>query len=330
MEELWRAWLSGQRWGVESGCSGELIEEAARCVAEVLAGRPRAGVGLVVATTKGDIDEEVRWLRRDGERGAVPTLGSVVERIGQGLTPAWMVSTACTSGLVALVDAACAMMDGEANEMVVCGVDAASEFVRQGFGALKAISPAGVCRPFDKDRDGLMLGMGAAACRLARGGGVRVSGWGLAGDATHMTAPDREGRGLARAMETALGHAGVAAEDIDVVFAHGTGTRYNDAMEAVAFEKVFGGLKKKPAITAVKGVIGHALGASGLIEAILAVRMIETQTVPGVVGLRDPEPAELDLVRETRSMRVRHVLKVASGFGGLNAAVVLSAAKDDQ
>jgi 3-oxoacyl-[acyl-carrier-protein] synthase II len=256
----------------------------------------------------------------------VPTLGSLADRLAQGLAPRWVVSTACTSGLVALVDAACAMLDGEAQEMVVCGIDAASEFVRQGFGALKAISPAGVCRPFDRERDGLMLGTWAAACRLARGGRGRVTlrGWSLAGDATHMTAPDREGRGLVRAMEGALAHAGLGAGEIDVVVAHGTGTRYNDAMEAVAFGQVFGGLKQKPAITAVKGVIRHTLGASGLIEAILAARIIEAQTVPAIVGLREAEQDGLDFVTRTRAMRVRHVMKVASGFGGLNAAVILS------
>ncbi len=111
-----------------------------------------------------------------------------------------------------------------------------------------------------------------------------------------------------------------------MVFAHGTGTKYNDAMEGVAIEKVFLDAGSRPAVTAVKGLIGHTLGAAGLVEAMLAVEMIRQQRIPGIVGLRVPERGDIDFVVNSRSAKVRHVLKIASGFGGMNAAVVISQA----
>lgn len=336
VEALWNAWVRGEsttRYSV--GNSGEWRARAQACVRQVMgSGWAPERTGLVIATTKGDIDAEVAWIR-ERDRGGESRLGPPALAAGFADKVAWIVSTACSSGLVALIDAACCLLDGEADAMVVCGFDAAGNFVRDGFGALKAVSPAGICRPFDRDRDGLMLGGGAAACRLVRGGGgkrdsqestgVALTGWGLASDAVHMTAPDRAGAGLVRAMEAALRQARLEPGDIDVILAHGTGTRYNDAMEAVAFANCFGaGNARGPAITAVKGLIGHTLGASGLIEGLLAARMIEMQSVPPIVGLREPERAGLDFVRETRATPVRHVMKVASGFGGLNAAVIFS------
>ena len=296
--------------------------------------------GLVLATTKGDIDAQVAWMRaQDGIRpggGGLPLLGGEAARLARRLRiggPAWTVSTACSSGLTAIIDAAFVLLDGDADRVLVAGIDVAGDFVQDGFRALRAISPTS-CRPFDVQRDGLALGSGAAACLLAREtdareASCRISGWGMASDAVHMTAPDREARGLIRAMEDALAVAQLAPEQIDVLIAHGTGTPYNDAMEALAIEKVFlqQADAKGPAVTAVKGLIGHTLGASGVVESILAARILETQVVPPVTGLREPENPRVDFVREPRRVsgrKIRHVMKVASGFGGLNAAVVLS------
>jgi len=294
----------------------------------------RARMGMVLATTKGDIERLVQWMRAaDGKEGAslgpVPTLGQEAGRIAleAGLGgPAWVVSTACTSGLVALIDAAIGVLDGEAARMATVGVDVVGGFVRDGFAALKSVSPT-TCRPFDRERDGLMLGSAAAACVVARHSKralCTVSGWGVSNDATHMTAPDRHAGGLVRAMQQALAMAGLAASDIDVLFAHGTGTRYNDAMEAVAIEEVFLKEGSSPAVTAIKGLIGHSLGAASLTETALCALILQRQTVGAITGLRVPERADIDFVLAPRQMKVRHVMKAASGFGGMNAVVILS------
>ena len=129
-------------------------------------------------------------------------------------------------------------------------------------------------------------------------------------------------------MQNALAIAQLHPHDIDVIFAHGTGTRYNDAMETIAIKALFSPQNSptnhRPAVTAVKGLIGHTLGASALIETALAVRILETQLIPPITGLRNPESTGLDLVTTPRFTTVRHIMKIASGFGGLNAAIILS------
>ncbi|HEY4329589.1 MAG TPA: beta-ketoacyl synthase N-terminal-like domain-containing protein [Phycisphaerae bacterium] len=284
-----------------------------------------------MATTKGDIDAQVAWMR--GTRKKPPTLGAQASQWaselgigGQSRT----VSTACSSGLVALIDAAFDVLENDVKQTVVVGIDVAGDFVRDGFKSLKAISPSGLCRPFDRLRDGLMLGSMGAACLIsslhnASKPTYLLSGWGVASDAVHLTAPDRNASGLILAIQQALAMCGLAPYDIDVILTHGTGTRYNDAMEAVAIDAIFTKTGAWPAVTAVKGLIGHTLGASGVVETLLAGKILQTQMIPAITGLRDAEFPSLDLVRETRrDQSLRHVLKLASGFGGLNAAIVLS------
>jgi 3-oxoacyl-[acyl-carrier-protein] synthase II len=306
--------------------------------------------GLILATTKGNIEEQVAWMRHadaeadagaatdrshsEGEHATIPTLGAEAARLAGAagaLGPAYAVSAACASGLIALIDAAIMLLSDEAERMVVIAADEDGDFVADGFRALRAISPSS-CKPFDRGRDGLALGPAAAGCVLGSGLDLplcMLSGWGISNDATHMTAPDATGVGLIRAIREALAMAGLAPGQIDVYFAHGTATRYNDAMEMRAVESIFcGSGGKGPAITGVKGLIGHTLGASGLIECALAVRMLQRQIAPGVVGLRTTERADFDFVTASRSMKIRHILKVASGFGGINAAVVLSLPTD--
>ncbi len=289
--------------------------------------------GLLLATTKGDMEGQVRWMRSvdAGEEspGAVPTLGGSLALVRDSQvfgSPSYGVSTACTSGLAAIIESAMLILDGEADAMVAVGADVAGDFVSDGFQALRAISPT-ACRPFDRNRDGLTLGSAAAACGLQRvspGIGCVIAGWGISNDATHMTAPDREAGGLIRAIRQALTAAQLRPADIGVVFAHGTGTKYNDAMEAVAIQRVFLQDGGSPAVTAVKGLIGHTLGAAGLIEAVLAVEMLRTQIIPPIAGLVSAEWPEIDFVTSARQTPFRHVLKIASGFGGMNAAIILS------
>ncbi|NNM88297.1 MAG: beta-ketoacyl-[acyl-carrier-protein] synthase family protein, partial [Phycisphaerae bacterium] len=151
---------------------------------------------------------------------------------------------------------------------------------------------------------------------------VSLVGWGMAADAVHRTAPDRAAGGLMRAIRSALGMAGIGPEAIDVVVVHGTGTRYNDQMEATAMRGLF---SHHPALTGIKGLIGHTLGAAGLIETLLAGRCLITGKVPPMVGLQQSEYLDLNLIIQSGPARpLRYLLKTASGFGGLNAAVILS------
>ena len=335
---LFEAWCAADERPDARHFAEPSMDELCRVAMDPLisAGGLAPSAGLILATTKGEMAEQVAWMRRVNVDGSgPPTLEMPLEKLVRAYTiggPSYVVSTACTSGVVALIEAAFLLLDGDAEEMIALGADVAGDFVRDGFQSLHALSPTR-CRPFDHARDGLMLGSAAAGCRLTRGARAVadcvLSGWGISNDATHMTAPDRVAGGLIRAIRQALLNANISPADVDVIFAHGTGTRYNDAMECVAIDTVFLQAKYSPAVTAAKGFLGHTLGAAGIVEAILAVEMLRRQVVPPITGLLSPERADIDFVRTTRRCRIRHVLKIASGFGGMNAAVVLSRGEAD-
>jgi 3-oxoacyl-(acyl-carrier-protein) synthase len=241
---------------------------------------------------------------------------------------------ACASGTHAVALAASWVRAGRADVVLAGGTDFLCRFVVAGFNCLRATSDR--ARPFDRARKGLVLGEAAAivvveseAHARARGARVRarITGSGAAADAVHMTAPDREGAGAARAIRAALDDAGAGPADVGFVSAHGTGTPYNDAMEAAALTRVFGA--GRVAVNSIKGAVGHTLGAAGALEAVVCVRVLETGLVPPTAGLADVDPgcAALDLVQgEPRRVATRTVVSTSSGFAGANAALVLSAA----
>jgi 3-oxoacyl-[acyl-carrier-protein] synthase II len=250
--------------------------------------------------------------------------------------PVIVPSVACASGNVALGAALDLVRRGRCDVVLAGGVDALHDFVIAGFGALKAVDPQ-PCRPFDRSRRGLNLG--EAACFVvveaeaharARGARIRafLDGYGVAADAVHMTGPDREGRGAARAMQAALADAGRPVGDIGYVSAHGTATPFNDLMEAKALALVLGAHTSSTPVNSIKSALGHTLGAAAALEALACVRTLETGLVPPTPGLveLDPEIA-LDVVHDRpRTVQPRAVLSTSSGFGGTNAAVVLGAA----
>jgi len=210
----------------------------------------------------------------------------------------------------------------------VVGVDHLSEFVLAGFTALKALDPRG-CRPFDAARAGLSPGEAGAAMILTRadlasGDAVRIRGWGGSNDANHLTGPSRDGSGLALAIRLALDSSGLRAGDIDYVHAHGTGTPYNDAMESLALAAIFG--NQCPPVSGSKGMLGHTLGAAGVIESILCVLTLLDRLLPGTPGLKSPaEGAPSSLLYHSKSATtLNHVLKLNTGFGGINGAVIFS------
>jgi 3-oxoacyl-(acyl-carrier-protein) synthase len=221
----------------------------------------------------------------------------------------------------------------QADVCVVGGVETLCAFVVNGFNCLRATTTDTV-RPFDARRSGLLLGEGAAMLVIeererarARGAStdVEVIGTGLAGDASHMTAPARDGAGAARAMRMALADAGVAPHAIDFISAHGTGTIYNDAMEMAAIRSVCGEGAGRIPVNSIKGAIGHTLGAAGSFEAIMCAQILRTGVIPPTVNCEQIDPAcQLDIVTGApRRQSVRTILSTSSAFAGNNAAIVL-------
>lgn len=292
-----------------------------------------ADTAFFTASTKAGIDQLENRLR-GGAAQMDETLPSNLPRIaGQRLGISGRgrnISAACASGAIALSIAAAAISSGDVSCAVVFGMDLVTEFVFSGFSALKALS-SGACRPFDAQRDGLLLGEGAVAAVLAsqhdldamglESLGV-VSGWGISSDASHITAPSREGEGLVRAVQQALRMAGIAPSQVSGIIAHGTGTVYNDAMEIEAFSKIFTGAL--PPLAGVKGALGHSMGACGVIEALLSAKAGRHGVLPPTCGLQIPEKAVAHCVSpQPQALTGACILSTNSGFGGVNAALVL-------
>jgi 3-oxoacyl-[acyl-carrier-protein] synthase II len=209
------------------------------------------------------------------------------------------------------------------------GYDAISELVFVGFDSLQASTPER-CRPFDRERTGMVLGEGAAVLLLenfeaaqARGARIlaEVTGYGISTDNHHLTQPNPSGSGARQAMEGALRSAGIAADEIDYLNAHGTATPFNDAAEGKAIAELFNGVP----VSSTKGMMGHSLGAAGAIEAVISLLALEHQLLPPNVNFRQGD-AEVDLniiANTARTGRVRTVLSNSFGFGGTNASVIL-------
>ncbi|MFQ5589530.1 MAG: beta-ketoacyl synthase N-terminal-like domain-containing protein [Phycisphaerae bacterium] len=246
------------------------------------------------------------------------------------------VNAACASSTVGLAVAAQMIARGEHPAVLVCAADTVSHFTFAGFAALGALSPT-TCRPFDVKRDGLSLGDGAVVILLASAEVVakhgysplaRLTGWGIANDANHITGPSRDGTGLATAIRMALLRAGLSQDGVEALCAHGTGTAYNDAMELRAIESVFGG--RVLPVFSVKGAIGHTLGAAGGIEAAICLKALANRTVPATSGLATPEPLAVGRAAGTpQAFAGDNIVTVNSGFGGVNAALVFEAGLED-
>ncbi len=207
-----------------------------------------------------------------------------------------------------------------------------------GFSALRAIStrndePEKASRPFERDRDGFVVGEGSGVlileeleCALKRGAPIlaEICGHGMSGDAFHITLPPEDGRGIIRAMELTIAEAGISPDQVDYVNAHGTSTIPNDWIETAALKKVFGDYAGKVPISSTKSMTGHLLGAAGGLEAGLSVLAIRDQVVPATTNYVNPDPAcDLDYVpNEARKAVINYVLSNSFGFGGTNAALL--------
>jgi 3-oxoacyl-[acyl-carrier-protein] synthase II len=252
--------------------------------------------------------------------------------------------TACSTGAHALGDAARMITLEDADVMVAGGAEAAiCRIGIAGFAAARALStnfndtPERASRPWDRDRDGFVMGEGAGVVVLeelehAKKRGARIHaeliGYGLSGDAYHITAPSEDGDGAFRAMDAALKRARLNPEDIDYVNAHGTSTPLGDEIELGAIKRLFGPAAYKISMSSTKSAIGHLLGAAGSVEAIYSILSIRDQVVPPTLNLDNPsEGCDIDLVpKQAKQRKVRAALSNSFGFGGTNASLVFTAA----
>lgn len=296
----------------------------------------------------GDIEASTLTLKQSGPRRISPFFmpysisnmaAGVVSRLFDLRGPNICTTTACTSGTHGVGEGFLYIRNHMADVMVVGGAEAAiSPLSIAAFASMKALSthhddPAAASRPFDLHRDGFVMGEGSGILVLeeyehARKRGATIYaemvGYGMSGDAHHITAPAPEGEGAQRCMANALRMAQIAPDKIDYINAHGTSTELNDKYETAAIHKVFGSHTKKLAISSTKGVTGHCLGAAGGIEAVFSVMALYNGIVPPTANLRTPDPhCDLDytpLIPRERDLH--YALSNSFGFGGTNGTVV--------
>jgi 3-oxoacyl-[acyl-carrier-protein] synthase II len=273
--------------------------------------------------------------------GRIINLASGYVSIEHGLKgPNHAVVTACSTGAHAIGDASRLIALGDADVMVAGGAESpVNRLALAGFAACRALStafndsPAKASRPYDRDRDGFVMGEGAGIVVLeeyehAKARGARmyaeVVGYGLSGDAYHITSPAEDGDGAFRCMQAALKRANIAASDLDYINAHGTSTPLGDEIELKAVERLVGNAAGKLAMSSTKSAIGHLLGAAGSVEAIFAVLAIRDGQVPPTLNLDNPSvETAIDLVPHTSKPReIDTVLSNSFGFGGTNASLV--------
>ena len=304
--------------------------------------RDHETAGLVVGAVGGGMLEAEAWYWRDGRDGtstASPRTVRAVLPAAHAETvasrfrlggPRHTVVTACSSGAVALAEAAELIADGVVDVALAGGVDAVTRICYMGFNALKLLDPT-PCRPFDRERRGMSIGEGAGFMVLesadrARGRGARVyatlSGHGMTTDAFHVTAPEPAGDGMVRAMREALRRAGAAPQEVQYANAHGTGTPQNDRIEARALARVFGegGLL----VSSSKSMIGHTMAAAGSLEAIATVLALEHGVVPPTANLAIPDPdVPFDCVPVVaRRAGLTCAISNSFGFGGQNVTLL--------
>lgn len=288
-----------------------------------------ADTQFILSTTKGNVGLL-------GEEGCDPlperaylydTAVRIARRFDCANRPV-VISNACISGVSAFVVARDILLSGERRRIVVVGCDVLSEFITSGFASFKSVS-AERCRPYDAARDGLTLGEACGAVvlttdeRYAVRPLVRLTGGAVTNDANHISGPSRTGDGLYYAIAEAMKEAGIDSSQVGFVNAHGTATRYNDEMESKAL--AWAGLAQTP-MNGLKGYIGHTLGASGVVEAVICAEELRRGRIFGTLGFeRQGTSVELSLSDEEQPVKSLRCVKTASGFGGCNVAIVLDA-----
>lgn len=284
-----------------------------------------AETAFILSTTKGNIS----LLKNKDILPEGVFLSALAQKIADFFgfkTKPIVVSNACVSGVMAIAVAKNMIQAGKYKDAFVIAGDEISEFVISGFNSFQAIG-SGICKPYDKTRDGINLGEAAAAAYITSEPtqnekiSFKILGDSAVNDANHISGPSRTGDGLFASIKNAMTEARVSAEDIDFISAHGTATIYNDEMEAIAFNRAE--LQNIP-LNSLKAYYGHCLGASGLLETIISMESaLHTILIPSKNFEDIGTSQSLNIIKETQPAEIRHILKTASGFGGCNAAVVL-------
>ncbi|GAA1344845.1 beta-ketoacyl-ACP synthase II [Arthrobacter roseus] len=308
---------------------------------------------IIAATVSGPVDAMQRATRALDQRGpravpmtlaiygAIDAAAAVLSQRYQAFGPTQGVSATCASGAIALGEATRRIRHGYADAVLVVGSEDCLNPVNLASNAnMRALAhgyeqtPAAASRPFDRARSGFVMSAGSAAVLLESADGARargavalaeLAGFGAASDAYHATAPHPQGRGAAQAVRDCLADAGVTADAVDHINAHGTGTPTGDAAELNALEAALGDRARGIPISATKSSMGHLLGASGVVEAVIAVQTLRDGLLPPTCNLDDPEFDGWDIVTgEARQQPVSAVLSNSFGFGGHNGAVLIT------
>ena len=309
------------------------------------------GVGTYISSGIGDfwaIEREHEKLLKDGPGRVSPFfIPSAIVNLASGQVsirhnakgPNSATATACSAGAHAIGDSFKIIQRGDAEAMICGGAESAiTPMSVAGFAALRALStrnndPQHASRPFDLGRDGFVIGEGAGIVILeelefARRRGARIyaelGGYGMTGDAFHITMPDDSGSGAVRVMQKALNDAKVQPEEVEYINAHGTSTPYNDKFETMAIKKTFGEHARKMAISSTKSMTGHLLGAAGGVEAVFSILSIHRDILLPTINYETPDPeCDLDYIpNQARDAKLKYALSNSFGFGGTNAALL--------
>jgi 3-oxoacyl-[acyl-carrier-protein] synthase II len=332
-------------YGMAAGT--QAIEDSSLEITEQNAHRIGVAIGSGIGGLPG-IEKGTQMYLEGGPRKLSPFYvpSNIINMISGNLSikygakgPNFAIVTACTTGTHNIGDAARLIEYGDADVMIAGGAEmATSPTGLGGFAAARALStrnddPEGASRPWDKDRDGFVLSDGAGAVVLeeyeyAKKRGARIYaeliGYGMSGDAYHMTAPSEDGDGAARCMENAMRNAGINPDQVDYINAHGTSTPAGDVVETRAVKRVFGDHAKKLAVSSTKSMTGHLLGAAGGVEAVFSILSIRDQVAPPTINLDNPDSdCDLDYVPHTaREMKIDIALSNSFGFGGTNGTLI--------
>ena len=333
-------------YGIAAGC--QAIEDSGIEVTEANAERIGVAIGAGIGGITG-IEECYATYEKGGPRRISPFFvpGNIINMISGNLSikyglkgPNFAIVTACATGTHNIGDAARLIAYGDADVMVAGGAErcTSSPTAMGGFASAKALSrrnddPQSASRPWDKDRDGFVLSDGAGVVVLeelehakARGAKIyaELIGYGMSGDAYHITTPSAGGEGAARCMKNALRDAGLNVDDVDYINAHGTSTPAGDVGETQAMKAALGGHAFKVAISSTKSMLGHMLGAAGGIEAVITALSIKDQIAPPTINLENQDPeCDLDFVPNTaRNMKIEVAMSNSFGFGGTNGTLI--------
>lgn len=281
---------------------------------------------IILSTTKGNIDLLAPDKQNIFEKKRVQLwqLGQILSGYFGNPNQVIVLSNACVSGVLAINVAAMLINSGKFDDLIVVGGDIVSRFVVSGFMSFLSLSPK-ACKPFDKDRDGLSLGEAASTIILSKEGigknDVKYMGGASANDANHISGPSRTGEGSFIAINNAMKEAGVSSYQIDHISAHGTATTYNDEMESIAIDRHQ--LSEVP-VNSLKGSFGHTLGAAGLVETAVLLEEMRQNTLLKTAGFAELGVSrEINVIDKTTQKELRTCLKMASGFGGSNAAMII-------